>query len=326
MEWRELTGAEKSLLNSNMQEKKNKRLLILLFGLLSVTIAVYWYGQRSDNYIVDKNIFSDYDLKSISEILLETDTARVTLKYNGSRWQVNGKFDADPDMIEVLFATLRQAEPKRPLAASLQDSVAKAMELHGVKVSLFAGDVLKKTFYAGGNPLKTQAFFLDVDRKQAYIMTIPGYRVYVSGIFELTENRWRNKFVFGFNWRNFQQLEVRYSKRHSDDFVVAMNDNYFSVQGLTEVDTASLNDFLDNISLLTVADYVEDSSYNSLAKVDPFMSISVTDIARNKYLLQLYPLRAESQLYPGLINGTQWALFQKSRIDGMVRPRNFFGK
>ena len=52
-------------------------------------------------------------------------TGNVTLKYNGSRWKVNDEFNADPIMIDVLFATLQQAEPRRPLAASLKDSVAE---------------------------------------------------------------------------------------------------------------------------------------------------------------------------------------------------------
>jgi len=327
MAWHGPIGVGESLLNSDMQEKKNKRLLILLFVLLSATVAAYWFGQGEDNYEVNKNIFKDYDLKSINEIVLESDTGKVVLKYSGSRWKVNDKFGADPDMIEVLFATLQQAEPKRPLASSLQDSVAKTLEQKGVKVSLIAAGAIQKTLYAGGNTSKNQAFFMDGDRRKPYIMTIPGYRVYVSGIFELAENGWRDKYVFGFNWRNFQHLEMSFSKKPSDDFVVAMDDSYFSVQGLTQVDTTKLNDFLNNVSLLTVDDYIAPNpSFDSLAKVGPLVTILVKDIARKEYLLQLYPPGSKSKQYPGLINGTQWALFQENKITGIVRPRNFFTK
>lgn len=327
MAWHGRIGVGGSLPNSDMQEKKNKRLLILLVALLSTTLAVFWFGQTNDNYEVDKNIFKGYDLKSINEIRLESVTGKVVLKYNGSRWSVNDQFGADPDMIKVLFATLQQAEPKRPLPSSLQDSVAKTLQQNGIKVSLFAAGELQKTFYAGGNSSKSQAFFLVGDGSEPYIMTIPGYRVYVSGIFELAENGWRDKFVFGFNWRNFQRLEVNFPQKPSEDFVVAMDDNYFNVQGLTQVDTTKLNDFLDDVSLLTVDDYVgSNSSFDSLSKVGPFVSILVKDIARKEYLLQLYPSIGNSQQFPGLINSTQWALFQENKIAGIIRPRNFFGK
>ncbi len=43
-------------------------------------------------------------------------------------------------------------------------------------------------------------------------MNIPGYRVYVSGIFELDESGWREKRVFAFNWQNFQKLDAHFPK------------------------------------------------------------------------------------------------------------------
>jgi hypothetical protein len=120
---------------------------------------------------------------------------------------------------------------------------------------------------------------------------------------------------------------MSFSKKPSDDFVVAMDDSYFSVQGLTQVDTTKLNDFLNNVSLLTVDDYIAPNpSFDSLAKVGPLVTILVKDIARKEYLLQLYPPGSKSKQYPGLINGTQWALFQENKITGIVRPRNFFTK
>lgn len=320
-------GASKNLPDSDMQEKKNKRLLVLLFVLLSATVVAYWFGHREDNYEVDKNLFRNYDLKSINEIVLESESGKVALKYTGSRWKVNDQFTADTDMIEVLFATLQQAEPKRPLASSLRDSVATTIRQRGVKISLFVAETLVKTFYAGGNTSKSQAFFLEDDGTDPYLMTIPGYRVYVSGIFELAENGWRDKFVFGFNWRNFQRLEVSFSKKPSDNFIVAMDDNYFSVQGLTQVDTTKLNDFLDNVALLTVDDYAAPNpSFDSLAKTGPFVSILVKDIAKKEYLLQLYQPIGKSRQFPGIINNTQWALFQDNKIMAVVRSRNYFGK
>ncbi len=324
---RDHTGVRKSLPNSDMQERKNKRLLILLFALSCITLAVWWFGRDKDNYLVDKNLFRDYDLKSTNEIVLESSAGKVALTYNGSRWKVNDAFNVNTDMIEVLFATLQQAEPKRPVAVSLQDSIARVLQQNGVKISLSADGAEQKTFVAGGNSSKSQAYFLDTENGIPYIMTIPGYRVYVSGIFELPEGGWRDKFVFGFNWRNFQQLELKFPQKPSDNFVVAMDENYFNVQGLTQVDTTKLNDFLDNVSLLTVDDYINSGSLqDSLSNTEPFVSILVKDISKKEYLLELFLPTNNRQKLPGRINGTQWALFQQNRVREVIRPRNFFEK
>lgn len=312
---------------SDMLERRNKQQFILLFVLLSATISLYWFSQRDNDSDVDKNTFRNVDLKTIDEVSLVSKSGIVTLKYNGSRWKVNGEFNADPGMVDVLFATLQQAEPRRPLAVSLQDSVAKSLQDNGVKVSLISSGMVAKVFYAGGNTGKTQAFFLEENGPYPYLMTIPGYRVYVSGIFELGESGWRDKIVFGFNWRNFQRLEATFPDRPADNFVVAMDDNYFNVIGLTQVDTTKLNDFLDDVSLLSAEEYVSsDATLDSLRSVKPFVSILVTDIARNEYLLQLYTPAGQRRQIFGLINQKQWALFHEGKLGGVIRPRNFFGK
>lgn len=282
--------------------------------------------QGKENDGVDKNMFRDYDLKTVNEVLLESSSGKISLKYAGARWKVNDQHYANPDMIEVLFATLQQAEPKRPVAASKRDSIANALQSKGVKVSLISEENLQDVFYTGGNATKTQAFFMDVQENKPYLMTIPGYRVYVAGIFELGETGWRDKFVFGFNWRNFQSLDVTFPKKPADDFVVAMQNNYFSVQGISKVDTTRLNDYLDYISLLTVDDYIEtNSTLDSVATLPPLLKISVRDIGKKEYILRIYPPIGKSEKFPGLINDSQWALFEKTRVSGLIRPRHFFG-
>ena len=153
----------------------------------------------------------------MSQVTLQSDAVTISLEFNGGRWSVNEKYSADPAMIEVLFATLQQAEPKRPLAVSQSDSIASHLRKEGVKVSLLSNGSLVKTFFAGGNTARNQAYFLGEDEKVPYLMNIPGYRVYVSGIFELDESGWREKRVFAFNWRNFQQLEASFPKRKTDN-------------------------------------------------------------------------------------------------------------
>src|SRR6188474_1254135 len=118
-----------------MQEKKNKRLAIILGALLATTAAVYWSGRSDNQYAVNKNLYRSFDLKTVDQITLESKNGKVDLKFNGSRWKVNGHYEADPNMIEVLFATLQQVEPKRPVANSLQDSTNNALSQNGVKVN-----------------------------------------------------------------------------------------------------------------------------------------------------------------------------------------------
>ena len=311
-----------------MQERKNKRLAILLGVLCSITAMVYYFSSRDGSIQIDKNVFKNYDLKSINEIILESKKGKVELKFNGAKWELNNQFDADPSMVEVLFASLQQAEPKRPLAEAIQDSVCNELIQNGVKVSVIASGKAESIFYAGGNEQKTQTYFCTADEdRKSYLMSIPGYRVYTAGIFELEAKDWKNKYVFGFNWRNFQRLEGQFPQKPAENFTIAMQDNYFAVEGLVSVDTAKLNDFLDDVSLLTVDQYVDTVSFQeSGAKPLPVMIIRVTDIGRRVYTLELYKPADSQGSATGLINGAEWALFDPRKIQTILKPKPFFGK
>ena len=135
---------------SDMQEKRNIRLLILLGVLTLITVAVYFSIANADEIVVDKNVFKVENLKAIDRVVLTKGAATTELQFNGARWRVNDQL-ANTDMVDVLFATLQQAEPKRPVASQMVDSVNALLSNQGVKVRLFEGQSLQKEFIAGGN-------------------------------------------------------------------------------------------------------------------------------------------------------------------------------
>src|SRR5688572_3572707 len=141
-----------------MHQKRNIRLLISLVVLVIATVAAFVSFRTTNQVIVDKNIFKIEDLKQIDKIVLTKNNQPIELTFDGVRWKVNNQL-ADRSMIDVLFATLQQAEPKRQVTESLQDSIAALLKNEGVKVSLFSADDLQKEFLAGGNANKTQAYF-----------------------------------------------------------------------------------------------------------------------------------------------------------------------
>lgn len=307
-----------------MQERKNKISFILLVVLTVTTVVAFWLLQPENRLDVDPHLFQVQDLSTISKVELISDTGEVMLSFQGSRWRVNEKYDADGSMIRVLFATLQQAAPKRPVTDLHRDSVYRYLAEQGIKVSLYAGEDLQKQFFVGGNEAKTQGFFADPASKEVYVMAIPGYRVYVSGIFELGESGWRDKFVFGFYWGNFKSLEAKFLRSAGENFKVTMTDNMPGIEGVPLADTARLNSFLDDVSLLTVEQYLSEPRLrDSLIRVQPDFQLLVT--ANRTYRLRLYndPL---SETVLGIVHEDQVALFDRKKIQRLLKPRSFFRK
>jgi hypothetical protein len=309
-----------------MQENKNKRLIILLVVLMTATVLVYFVTRQQETPSVNKQIFRTEDFSRIDHVQLVSKSSQIDLTFNGSRWAVNKNYDADRNMIDVLFATLQQAEPKRPLATSQQDSMRNILLNDGIKVTLLSKGQQEKVFHVGGNAAKTQAYFLDPQRNMVYLMAIPGYRVYVSGIFEMDESGWRDKYVFGFNWRNFQGLAVEFPGKSEENFSVARAGSYFGIPGIEAIDTARLNTFLDQVSLLTVDRYSDSKAItDSLLNAKPVMVITVKDIANREFPLRIYP-PAKGGNVPAVISASQLTYFQRQKIQPILRPKSFFIK
>lgn len=307
-----------------MQRRKNIQLLVSLVIMLSLTGVLVWYSQSGQAPAVDATIFRVADFKSVSRVTLETHGKLVDLAYNGAKWKVNKTGDADRSMIDVLFATLQQAGPKQRVATAVSDSISKALEADGVKVTLYVGNEAVRTFYAGGNAQKTMAYF-KLPGDEPYAVVIPGYRVYASGILELPESGWRDKYVFGFNWRNFQELEASFPGHPESNFKVAYSNERFGVEGIVRADTARLNTFLDDVSLLTVDQYLENTVLSdSLQGAQPYMIIQVRDIAKREYRLRIFRNTVSKREVVALIGDVQPAVFATERVVPLLRTKDYF--
>lgn len=297
--------------------------MVSLVVLLGVTGVLLWTAERSGTLEVDETLFR-VDATKINQVTLESVRDTVQLSFDGAKWTLNEQFAVDPNMVDVLFATIQQAIPRKPVAAALADSISTSLQKEGVKVSLFVEGAPAKVFYAGGNAQKTNAYF-QLPGGVPYSVVIPGYRVYTSGIFELKESGWKQKYVFGFNWRNFQRLEAEFPANHAFDFKVLMSKEYFGLEGVAKADTAKLNTFLDQVSLLTVDQYEDDRKItDSLSALRPSMVIKVYDIAKREFSLRIYaPAKNGGDVY-GVVGEKQAAVFNFQKISPLIRPREFF--
>lgn len=310
-----------------MQRKSNIRLLIAFATLIVVNVSLYFLFTARETTDVDDDLFKVEDFTKIDEVILMQKENPVKLKYLGGSWTVNSQL-ADRRMIDVLFATLQQAQPKRPVAESIRDSTNAILENEGVVVKLLANGELQKEFIVGGNPAKTQTYFKQRNSNKSYVAIIPGYRVYVGGIFELDESGWKDKYVFNFNWRNFQSLTFKVPSDSKSDFEINMGKNYYEVKGIVSVDTTKLNDFLDAVSLLTVDQYLKKDNvpyFDSLGKATPRFELIVTDVSGKAYSVAFYEDGTKDRLL-GQIQGSQLAIFDPKKLTAIAKSRKWFEK
>jgi hypothetical protein len=152
------------------------------------------------------------------------------------------------------------------------------------------GDQVAKEFYVAGNPAKSETYF-SFDGNEWYVVAIPGYRVYVASIFDLTENDWRDKRVFNFNWQNFKSLKAHFPQQPTQDFTISFANKLFGIEEVAVADTTKLSNYLEAIFSLQAEKILtpgEATKYDSLFAHGPLFEITIQDIAAKNFDLKIY--------------------------------------
>ena len=311
-----------------MQEKKNKQRLLSLIVLSIVTMLVYLFSLDDEQLKVDKQLFQVEDQTKIDGVVLQSNRGKVEITYDGTAWKVNKKFMADRQLVKVLFATLLQVVPKREVGESVKDSISSAIKKSGTQVSLYEGSELIKSFYAGANVDRTQTYF-QLEDNQPYLVTIPGYRVDASQVFELDESGWRDKRVFNFNWRNLKNISVSYPKDKALDFNIDLKQKLLIIQEIEITDTTRLSNFVDDLYTLAGDQLVKkgtSASTDSLFNQSVNFQISITDIANRNYLLKVLQWKSGQSQIPAILNDSLLMLFNKNKIFRITKTKGYFKK
>lgn len=302
------------------QKKKNIRLIILLTVLMAITGIVIIAGEESDSIDVEKDLFALEDVATIDEVIIRSEKEQNSLRFINGIWMLNDRYKADPQRVTVLFAILKQNKIRRKVANRQLQKVDSALQSQGVNIRFLSNGVETKEFKVVGFDGLT--YFNNGE--DSYVVEIPGYKVDLAGIFALDEGGWRNPLVFDINWANLRGVNMIFPERPNDQFNIVYQRRYYTINQLNNVDSTKVTDFLDDVSLLYVNDYLDKQELENL-KVDvnqPIASIIVSDVGGNQYSLTLYNEVGDEVI--GRVDSTDYALLDFEMVRNVLRPKQYF--
>ena len=301
---------------------------MVLLTLVVITTGVYFIPDERGKAGIDRSLFT-VDVAAVDKVVLESKDFRNTLKFDGSQWRLNERYDASPRMITVLFSMLTQVKAKRRAATLRSDSLAEELRDKGVKVSLYAGNNLLKQYYAGGVKEQMATYFMLPESNAPYLVHLPGYKTYVAQLFELPTEHWRSRIAFPFNWRNLKSIAVSYPGDPDQDFQIMYDRDFFRVPKIQDADTARISDYIQEVSITYLDEYVtlgDQPAYDSLAETNPELVIVVADIGHEAFELKLFPTLEGDSYRLGLLNGEDLCLFESARIRKLFITSGYFEK
>jgi hypothetical protein len=263
--------------------------LKILLGIIAVQLVVLFLVLRSGG--TNRASAS----AQASAFALTADSAQVdkvvfgpnTLQRRGGEWTINGNYPADPRLVRQLLDLLRKIEVKRPVAASQQDSLGQQLGKSGLKVEIFADGKIQNTYLVLGQGPDTYA---QAPGEGAVQLFMPGYSLVLHEVFAMPEGEWRHKTIISTGFTSLRTLRVRYPASPPDDFFLERDSGFFRVQGIRDLDSAMVFNYVNAYRSVNVLAYLpQPHLLDSLLKISPFAEIDLRAInERNDQLLKIY--------------------------------------
>jgi len=311
-----------------MQRKKNIRLLIVFLILLAWTILLLNMDFNKSRIAIDETKFSIIDTASINKIALTRNGNSIILSQEIDGWEVNNKYPVDPSMKDVLMAVLSQVRVIRTVPKKDIQRIQEELIDTGYLIEIFQEDGPTTVYLAGGNGISI-SYFMTPD-EVPYVVQLPGYDSYVAGIFEVSENDWRDRLLFQTSWMGIKEIQFSYPENPEENLSIISAKNLYEVSGINNLDTTKLMNFLDQISYFYTDQYLSSGqidSYDSLKGTKPFLNISIDYLGLgNPTEISLYNRISGENVILGLINNDQMCLFNYNRILFLFKKKQDFIK
>ena len=296
-----------------------------MLGLIATTAFVYNYDPHKTKASIEEDIFAISEDQNLTEIAIQSGQTFNKLSRNARGWEINDKYRADQQLIEVLLAVLRDVRVKRPVASAQVTQVNEQMSALGSKVSVSSSNGLVKSFFVGGDPNQNTSYFKQPDQTP-YVVTLPGYSSYVAGIFGLSEQDWRSRTVFNSEWTSIESVSLSYPSSPAQNFEIASDGRLFKVVDVVQLDTAQMMNYLESLSYFQVDNYLNEPPSDGELGV-AFARLSLKDFNPSKsHQIEFFTDQKNGQNLIVRIDNAQWGTATKTTASQFFLRKEDFSR
>lgn len=312
--------------------KYSKRLW-LWFALFIITgIGAFLSIQLQNENTSSSTAFPQLSIKDTAAIYSVSFQKQQSLlflkKQLANQWVVNQKYNARPQLIQMLMFGLNKLEVKYPIAPEDKSQWISKIKKNAILVDI-KGDDLNKTFYLLSNPTDpNSSVYSDIQFNNIYIVNVPGVKGELSSLLGLGESEWRNKTIFNSSVYSIHSISLNYWSAKNDNFDITFQDNIFSISQLPKADTIKLKKYLSLIPILAVDKYLnasEDSIKVLIQQAKPYARFVVEDdIINRSETLNLYFTKDNKYMLAQIKSSQEWATISPQMWRFALVPRRFF--
>ena len=354
---------------------KKNRLYIIIAAVLVVASTLVLLDKKGvflspEERSLVGSIFAIKDTNTVTKIFMaDMRGNKVLLSRNSGIWMVNDSIPALKANVDDLLSTLKNLFIKQTVAKTAQSAINKMLGTKAIKVDVyqiapkfkvfgipfFTKERITKTYYMGEAIMDNMGNYALIEgMKEPYVVTIPGFRGFVTPQFSPYPKDWFSHTLFQTKLTRIAKLEsVDVENPHESFMITKEGPRFFSLfdaegNKVTAYDTTRVIDMLSEFrerNYLAIAD-VTPAEKDTIIKNDLFKILTLTDTDGNKFELRFYRLMhlvqekqddipiGDPKMVPhldvcyGIFNGDLTTLYrlQYHYFDRQLQPLSYFAK
>ncbi len=293
---------------------KTIRYAIIVAILLVLNLGLVFTKGSLSRSSFDDELFAIQDIELVQSIEITKNGELIKLARAENSWQLNDRFEADQNFMQVLFSLLSQVKVKRSVG-TLDQEVAGTIKITSTNGALY--------FDFASDPLGTRSYF--VKDGTAYQVEVPGYRDNVVNIFQLSEDQWRDRMVFDGSWRTIQKLTL---DSKENELTITFNNQFFEVEGVAVIDSSGVVDYLNQFQVFQANEMLSEGRFpelDSLKATNPLATLRIEDIQNSDQIVfQIYPNLNGQPYHLVTKNDQSMMVFDQRRIQSILKSNQDF--
>mgnify|MGYP000097273297 CR=1 FL=1 len=311
------------------QKKKNMRLLIVLAFLVLVSLALKFFPSNQKTTIENYAEFQIEDTAAVNKITIKSDQLDNVLLRTDSGWVINGSHKADENIMMVLLSVMKKVEIVRSVGTTQEHDISEQLDNEGILAQFYEGSELVQSFTAGANENQTMSIFQSKD-DEYYVVQIPGYESFITGIFQISAIDWRNRLLVSVGPTTLNAMGIEYFQEPEESYEIEIEGNFPSIDGIENLDTLALMDYLDQFQYFQADQFIEPHSepvYDSLSATQPWVKFTFDNFnLTGGPSITFFPQIKGDAFILGITRENQWALFSYNRISAIFKKKSAFDK
>lgn len=268
--------------------------IIILTIVIVLTAVAAFFALSQSNYIGGKKELRDFaieDTASVDKIfLVNKQNQQVLLEKIDGVWMLNKEHKARKDFVNLLLKTIHRVYVKAPVANAAMENIIKSLASKSTKVEIYQHGKLAKTYYVGG-PTQDQhgTYMLLENSSRPFVMSIPGFRGYLSTRYTTNPYDWRTQEIFNYDYQEIAEVTIKNYENSVQSFKAINNrNNTFELidlksnKNISEFDTIAVKKFIARFTNVNFDKFLEgtDEAYvrDSLQNAIPAFEVTVKNI------------------------------------------------